>query len=318
MGLQRIVKPKNQRAKRALAVREPKIYENDKNTMFIKGGRTSDIVTQTLKELYMLKKPLATMYKKKNITRPFEDQTSVEFFANKSDASLFLFGSNSKKRPHNLVMGRLFDYHMLDMFELGITRFKSMAEFTTKKVPLGTKPCLLFAGELFDQDHEYKRLKNMLTDFFRGPNVKNVRLQGLEHVIMFTATDGKIHCRSYKVLLKKSGSRIPRVELEEIGPSLDMEMRRTKLASDDLYKRSRKQPKTAKPRKKKNVSQDAFGSKLGRIHMTKQDLTKLQTRKVKGLKKRKSVDASDKAVDKAVDNESSPSKISKQEEPMDV
>ena len=49
-----------------------------------------------------------------------------------------------------------------------------------------------------------------------------------------------------RVLLKKSGSRTPRIELEEIGPSFDLVMRRTKLASEDLYKRSLKQPKTIK------------------------------------------------------------------------
>ena len=41
-------------------------------------------------------------------------------------------------------------------------------------------------------------------------------------------------------------------------------------------------------KKRKNVSQDAFGSKLGRIHMTKQDLDNLQTRKMKGLKRKSS------------------------------
>ena len=34
------------------------------------------------------------------------------------------------------------------------------------------------------------------------------------------------------------------------------------------------------------MSRDAFGTELGRIHMQKQDLNSLQTRKMKGLKKR--------------------------------
>lgn len=35
----------------------------------------------------------------------------------------------------------------------------------------------------------------------------------------------------------------------------------------------------------KNVSKDPFGTKLARVHMTKQDIGKLQTRKMKALKK---------------------------------
>lgn len=45
-----------------------------------------------------------------------------------------------------------------------------------------------------------------------------IRLQGLEHVLSFTATqDSKIYLRSYRTILKKSGEVTPRVELEEIG-----------------------------------------------------------------------------------------------------
>lgn len=50
----------------------------------------------------------------------------------------------------------------------------------------------------------------------------------------------------FRVLLKKSGSRTPRVELEEMGPSLDFVMRRTHLASDDLMKAATKVPKAVK------------------------------------------------------------------------
>lgn len=49
-------------------------------------------------------------------------------------------------------------------------------------------------------------------------------------------------------MLKKSGCRTPRIELEEIGPSLDLVLRRTHLASDDLYKLAHRQPKALKVR----------------------------------------------------------------------
>ena len=66
------------------------------------------------------------MYKKKNIVRPFEDQTSLEFFSKKSDSSLVAFGSHNKKRPHNLVLANMFDYSLLDMVEFGITNYVSI------------------------------------------------------------------------------------------------------------------------------------------------------------------------------------------------
>ena len=37
--------------KRALEKREPKIVENDKNALFIKGGRTSETIANALKDL---------------------------------------------------------------------------------------------------------------------------------------------------------------------------------------------------------------------------------------------------------------------------
>lgn len=40
-----------------------------------------------------------------------------------------------------------------------------------------------------------------------------------------------------------------------------------------------------KPKPKKNVETDYVGDKIGRIHLGRQDLSELQTRKMKGLKR---------------------------------
>lgn len=55
------------------------------------------------------------------------------------------------------------------------------------------------------------------------------------------------HCVCvHRVLLKKSGCRTPRIELEDMGPSFDFVMRRSHMASDDLYKTAHRQPRGVK------------------------------------------------------------------------
>lgn len=280
-----VVKPRTQRGKRFLQNRESKLIENTKTAIFIRGSSANNIIVNAMKNMCSLKRPEAVFFNKKNEMKPFEDQTSLEFMTQKSDASHFVFGSNSKKRPNNLVFGRMFNGHLLDMFELGTENFKALEEFKGPKVSVGTKPMLIFAGDHFEQSKELGRLKNFFIDFFRGPKAEAVSLQGLEHVIVFTATEDKIMLRSYRVLLKKSGTKTPRVELEEIGPHADFSLRRTKIGSDDLFKSARRQPKQTKVTKKKNIEKTPLGSTMGRIHMERQDFSKLQTRKLKGLKK---------------------------------
>lgn len=46
-----------------------------------------------------------------------------------------------------------------------------------------------------------------------------------------------------------------------------------------------RQPKELTIAKKKNISVDNFGTKHGQIHLGKQEINKIQTRKMKGLKK---------------------------------
>ena len=75
------------------------------------------------------------------------------------------------------------------------------------------------------------------------------------------------------------------MDLEEIGPAIDFSLRRTHLASDDHYKQACKQVKNVyKPKKIKNKEEDAFGTKLGKIHIPEQKVQQMQSRKMKGLK----------------------------------
>lgn len=52
---------------------------------------------------------------------------------------------------------------------------------------VGAKPCILLQGTLFEADETFKRIGNLMVDWFRGAKVSMVRLQGLELVIAFTA-----------------------------------------------------------------------------------------------------------------------------------
>jgi ribosome production factor 2 len=274
-----------------------------------------------------LKRPHAISFSKKNVVRPFEDATSLEFWAQKNDASMFVLGQSTKKRPNGLTIARMFDGRLLDMCELGVDQFVSMDEFKvrslgmsysfhisclihvqTPKPQQGHKPMLHFASELFDTHPRFIQLKSLLMDLFNGEVIESVYLSGLEHVISITVapssetpasvsdaqTEGPlptVHIRGYTVKLLASGQRVPRVELVPMGPSLDLSLRRHQPADSELWKVAMRRPKLKKQdvekglgKKRKNVEVDEMGDLRGRVHVAKQDLAKLQTRKMKGLK----------------------------------
>jgi len=87
---------------------------------------------------------------------------------------------------------------------------------------------------------------NMFVDFFRGEVVSAINLMGLDHVIGLSS-NGKnsFYFRHYGIKLKKSGSKTPNVELEEIGPSFEFKIRRSKFADNEARK------KTFPPKKEK-------------------------------------------------------------------
>eukprot|EP00300_Choanocystis_sp_HF-7_P004776 c13702_g1_i1.p2 GENE.c13702_g1_i1~~c13702_g1_i1.p2 ORF type:complete len:150 (+),score=29.37 c13702_g1_i1:554-1003(+) len=130
-----------------------------------------------------------------------------------------------------------------------------------------------------------ERLRTMFLDFFRGREVTKLALDGIHHVIVCSVENKKIFFRMYKIKYFHSETKIPRTELEECGPSFDCTLGRHRLASEDLFKEACKMPKQAKPSKVKNVGTTALGETKGTLHMNKQKFERLQTRKMRGLKR---------------------------------
>jgi ribosome production factor 2 len=142
--------------------------------------------------------------------------------------------------------------------------------------------------------------KSMLTDFFRGEVSDKIDVEGLRYCVVVTAdeptaaaTDNNddiaakpvLRLRVYTIRTQRSGQKLPRVELEEHGPRMDFRLGRTQEPDDAMLKEAMRRARTGEERTKKNVSTDIMGDKIGRIHTGKLDLSELQTRKMKGLKR---------------------------------
>ena len=154
-------------------------------------------------------------------------------------------------------------------------------------------------------------------DIFGCRDMTGVSLQGLDHVILVGVVGATIHLRCYFMSFLSSDSRIPKVELAPMGPNLDLTLRRIKHATSSTEKDAMRIPaqcvvhrmaiegaaafsaapeiiehaiytppslRRLKPKKVKNVSHDAFGETIGRIHMESQDFSKLELKKTKAAR----------------------------------
>lgn len=307
--------PKTARGKRELDKRAPKLVENEKKTLLLHGTKTSQVLNTLLTELYHLKKENSIKYTRKNDNiRPFEagGETSLEFYSEKTDCGLFVFGSHSKKRPDNLVIGRFYDHHVYDLVEVGVENFKSLQSFSyDKKIApkLGSKPLIAFVGEGFESVGELKHLKEVLLDLLRGEVVENLNLVGVDRMYVCTAvSSNKVFLTHCALRLKKSGSVVPRMELVEVGPSMDLVVRRHRLPNEGLRKEAMKAAPDPTKKKLKNVKGDPILGKTGKIYIPDQKVGEMTLPyNAKGMKRERR----EAKKNKGDDNEQVPKKQKK-------
>lgn len=300
----KLIKPRTKAGKRALEKRAPKLVEDPKRALLVQGNKTSQIIKDVLTDLHKLKGTDSIKFSRQNADmRPFESggELPLELHCTRQNCSLFALGSHQKKRPHNLVLGRLYDFRLYDAVEFGVQRYASVQSFGggAALAQLGNKPCFVFVGDVFEADPAMRQVKSLLLDYFRGRQVESINLKGLDRVIFVTQhPDSKLVLfRQYNVRYKKSGTRVPRMELSEMGPSLDLEVRRSRPPPLELEKEATKQPKLDK-KKEKNVGSDVLEGKVGHIYMPKQDVASMALAKPKGLKRERRAAAAEAAAAK--------------------
>ncbi|GBG33863.1 Ribosome production factor 2-like [Hondaea fermentalgiana] len=285
---------------------EPKVHELEKKCLLVRGSKVGPYGLELLRDLRRLRgADNTTLFSRKNDVLPFEDETRMEFLCGKNDCGVFALATHSKKRPNNVVLGRIYDNQTLDMVEIGVTGYQSFEEVlkrTKLAKAIGSQTAIIFQGDEFDKNEDMQTLRSILLDIFRERQVQQVDLTTIDHIVCCSAVDGKVYVRNYVVAYapdgKKNqskdgsaepakrvgvvdvmGQKIPNVQLIDMGPNFNFVLRRTRLPSTQLAKLALRQPKVSRgPKKVKNVTHDALEGKVGRVHMKRQDTNKLVTR----------------------------------------
>lgn len=110
-------------------------------------------------------------------------EAALEALARKADCGLFALATHTKKRPHALTLGRLFDGRLLDAVEMTLDSVTTIAETgaaaAAARTAAGHKPLLFFAGAPFDAaggDPAMVAARSLLLDLFRGRVVQAINL----------------------------------------------------------------------------------------------------------------------------------------------
>ena len=143
------------------------------------------------------------------------------------------------------------------MLECGVVQetARVLSQFKGAKPRVGVKPLLSFSGTQFEDPSEggkFALAKSMFLDFFRGGETKEIDVEGLQWMINLSAGEeedglgGKremVYMRCWRLVTKRSGQKLPRVEVEEMGPRVDFRLGRVRDADGSVMKEAMKKAK---------------------------------------------------------------------------
>lgn len=118
---------------------------------------------------------------------PFEAPGNLETFAEKHDASLQVTCTHQKKRPDNLIFSRTFGFKVLDMFEFGVSDYKSLSSNASNTdTDHFLRPNLIFQGEHWNLSDKLMRLRNYFIDFFGPAKYSQINITEAKKFMIFS------------------------------------------------------------------------------------------------------------------------------------
>jgi ribosome production factor 2 len=285
-----IPKAKTHKGRVFLQNKEPKLVEDNKHCLFINTNKSNEVLRMVLTDLFVGRKDYSKKLGKKNdIKDVFTTPDSIEFLCEKNNCAMFTTATDIKKRPMNLIMGNLFENKLLDLVEFEVMNFLNVDFFKgDTNIDACMKPVVIFQGDIFETDFEFARIKKLFFEFFKMYDIEDVSIGLLKRIIILTAAGDKvIKIRTFELNNHSEHIFKDKLQMKEIGPSLDLKVRRVKLATDEVYKIACRQPRTKSKTRSKNEATNVLLEKRGRVYMTSQDLNKMSLKQYNKQIKRK-------------------------------
>lgn len=97
---------------------------------------------------------------------PFENQKELLFLSQKNLCPLIVMTIGCKKRPNGLIIGRVYDQQVLELFEFEVLNCHGEIEKTFNQISDIVKPIFICNGEQFEFNDDMSRLRNLMHDLF--------------------------------------------------------------------------------------------------------------------------------------------------------
>lgn len=191
---------------------------------------------------------------REKLSDPMKQYSLIQKLLKKNECKLFLTITNGF-----FSFGRSFNDEILDLLKFKIINSKS----TFKNVVSAE---LNMKYYIFIQNIADDRICNLIIDVFNMKSSK-VCLKNIKYCWIFSCIDSKYIFKYCRILSND--------EIEDIGPYFELELVDKYYCSDELYKKSFGEIS----KKNKKINKNEFKDEIGTLHIDKQDLREIKTRK---------------------------------------